>query len=203
MQLILKEFNLEQISPLKPTAPEKISSDIVMTSQNQFAFADNYDHLMQKNRIQKIKNFIKMKQPLPNKIQNGDQDLLGIQPKIQQEDFDFSESYSDEDEDEGPEHDKKMKAPAVNVDEEEQERKDTTMVLDEWDSSDGDNQQHIDVIAEQEVLLDSMRIQSASHAKCILDMSFAKFNWNDDWREFHRPNIQKHFETERQNERNI
>jgi hypothetical protein len=42
--------------------------------------------------------------------------------------------------------------------------------------------------------------QEASHAKCILDLSFTKFKWNlnEDFTQFHRPNIQSLYDKERQ-----
>jgi hypothetical protein len=49
-------------------------------------------------------------------------------------------------------------------------------------------------------VLDSNLTQEASHAKCILDLSFTKFKWNinEDFSRFHRPDIQEHFDRERE-----
>ena len=48
-------------------------------------------------------------------------------------------------------------------------------------------------------VLDSGLTQSASHAKCIIDLSFTKFKWNmnEDFTRFHRPNIQLCYDQER------
>ena len=41
---------------------------------------------------------------------------------------------------------------------------------------------------------------NASHAKCILDLSYTKFKWNinEDFSRFHRPNIQSYFDFEKE-----
>jgi len=48
-------------------------------------------------------------------------------------------------------------------------------------------------------MIDSNVTQEASHAKCILDLSFTKFKWNlkEDFTRFHRPDIQTLFDKER------
>ena len=49
-------------------------------------------------------------------------------------------------------------------------------------------------------VLDSNKTQEASHARCILDLSYSKFKWNinDDFTKFHRPDIQSLYDKERQ-----
>jgi hypothetical protein len=44
---------------------------------------------------------------------------------------------------------------------------------------------------------------NASHAKCILDLSYTKFKWNinEDFSRFHRPNIQSYFDFEKERQR--
>jgi hypothetical protein len=48
-------------------------------------------------------------------------------------------------------------------------------------------------------LVESNTALEASHAKCILDLSFTKFKWNlnEDFTRFHRPNLQLNFDMER------
>ena len=49
-------------------------------------------------------------------------------------------------------------------------------------------------------VVDSALTHQASHAKCILDLSFTKFKWNinEDFAHFHRPDIQESFDHERE-----
>lgn len=48
-------------------------------------------------------------------------------------------------------------------------------------------------------MIDSNVTQEASHAKCILDLTFTKFKWNlnEDFTRFHRPDIQNQFDKEK------
>jgi hypothetical protein len=71
---------------------------------------------------------------------------------------------------------------------------------DDGDNDDLDSGEESDEVDEQERQIIRQGVsQSASHAKCILDLSFTKFKWNinDDFKEFHRPNIQTHFDVRR------
>ena len=49
-------------------------------------------------------------------------------------------------------------------------------------------------------VLDSNKTKEASHAKCILDLAFTKFKWNinEDFTRFHRPDIQAIYDQQRQ-----
>jgi hypothetical protein len=58
------------------------------------------------------------------------------------------------------------------------------------DASD-DSSDDSDIIDIENETFDQGLNQNAAHAKCILDLSYTKFKWNinEDFSRFHRPNI--------------